>query len=190
VTQPPADAPAKRFISAQELLGDGFALARRILDSGWTPTCLVGVWRGGAPVAVTVQEALAYHGVELRHAVVGAASYTGIELRGADVRVWGMDTLTETLTPDDRLLVVDDVFDTGRTIEAVLNALWKVEGSKRPGLVRTAMPWYKPARNQTRFSPDYWLHETSDWLVFPHELRGLSREDIEANKPVDAAFFG
>ena len=30
---------------------------------------------------------------------------------------------------------------------------------------------------------DYYIHETDEWLVFPHELQGLSMEEIKANKP-------
>jgi hypothetical protein len=35
----------------------------------------------------------------------------------------------------------------------------------------------------TDILPDYYLHETDDWLVFPHELNGLTREEMFANKP-------
>ena len=31
--------------------------------------------------------------------------------------------------------------------------------------------------------PDYYIHETNDWLVFPHELDGLTAAEIRANKP-------
>ena len=31
--------------------------------------------------------------------------------------------------------------------------------------------------------PDYFLHETDKWLVFPHELEGLSAKEIIENKP-------
>ena len=184
----PAAPAAKRFISADDLLRDGFALAERILDSGWRPTCLAGVWRGGAPVAVSVQEALAWHGVHLRHSVVGASSYSGIDERARQVTLWGVETLIDAMTPGDRLLIVDDVFDTGRTLEAILNALRTVEGGERPGLVRTAVPYFKPRRNATALTPDYFIHETEDWLVFPHELDGLTPEEVAAHKPVSAGF--
>jgi len=31
--------------------------------------------------------------------------------------------------------------------------------------------------------PDYYMQETDDWLVFPHELEGLSRQELMAEKP-------
>ena len=32
--------------------------------------------------------------------------------------------------------------------------------------------------------PDYYIHETDDWLVFPHELEGLTPEEVSASKPI------
>ena len=52
-----------------------------------------------------------------------------------------------------------------------------------PKDIRVATPWYKPHNNTTDRVPDYFLHETDDWLVFPHELDGLSEDEIFANKP-------
>ena len=51
-----------------------------------------------------------------------------------------------------------------------------------PANVRIACPYYKPQNNKTAFTPDYYLYETSAWLVFPHELTGLSKEEIIAGK--------
>ena len=46
-----------------------------------------------------------------------------------------------------------------------------------------ATPYYKPNKNESKYKPDYYLHETDQWLVFPHELEGLSLEEIQKNKP-------
>ena len=48
---------------------------------------------------------------------------------------------------------------------------------------RVACPWYKPGNNLTRLVPDYYLHVTDKWLVFPHELADLTEEEIEEGKP-------
>jgi hypothetical protein len=58
-----------------------------------------------------------------------------------------------------------------------------------PEQVRVATAYYKPARNTTTRVPDYYVRSTEQWLVFPHELLGLTHEEILANKPVDAAFL-
>ena len=49
--------------------------------------------------------------------------------------------------------------------------------------IRVATPYFKPGKNQTDKEPDYYLHKTDQWLVFPHELEGLSEDEIKANKP-------
>ena len=49
--------------------------------------------------------------------------------------------------------------------------------------IRIATPYFKPGNNRTGRSPDYFLHQTDDWLVFPHELDGLSLAEIRSNKP-------
>ena len=58
-----------------------------------------------------------------------------------------------------------------------------------PREVKTACVWYKPARRQTELAPDYYVHETARWLVFPHELEGLTPEEIAAHKRVPDGFL-
>jgi uncharacterized protein len=84
---------------------------------------------------------------------------------------------------EDGLLIVDDVFDSGSSIKAVIEALQKKMRRNLPDDIRIATPWFKPKKNVTGIIPDYFIHETDQWLVFPHELDGLTREEIFANKP-------
>ena len=55
--------------------------------------------------------------------------------------------------------------------------------------IKVATPFFKPQNNKTDKIPDYYLHETDKWLVFPHELQGLSMDEIKANKP-DPSYYG
>ena len=48
----------KLFISSNQLLEDSFKLAWKVYESGFRPNYIVGVWRGGAPVGIAVQELL------------------------------------------------------------------------------------------------------------------------------------
>ena len=86
------------------------------------------------------------------------------------------------MNQEDSLLIVDDVFDTGMSIEAVLTELKSRARLNTPSNIRIAAPWYKPEKNKTGRAPDYYIHETSHWLVFPHELRGLSKEEVQSGK--------
>jgi hypothetical protein len=50
-----------------------------------------------------------------------------------------------------------------------------------------ACPWYKPSRNVTDLVPDFYIHATDQWLVFPHELRGLTPQEILQGKGSEIA---
>jgi hypoxanthine phosphoribosyltransferase len=143
----------------------------------------VGIWRGGAPIGIAVQELLEYRGLSCDHIAVRTSSYTGIDQQEKEVRVLGLDYLIDNLDREDALLVVDDVFDSGRSIEALLRELKAKCRRNLPETIRVATVYYKPARNKTRLTPDYYVHETDDWLVFPHELQGLTEEEIREHKP-------
>ena len=98
-------------------------------------------------------------------------------------RVHGLQYLLENLNADDRLLLVDDVFNSGYSIEAVITELQQKLRLNMPFDVRVATPYFKPARNKTGRSPDYYVHEVDEWLVLPYELQGLSHDEIVNNKP-------
>lgn len=180
---------AKEFVTADSLLRDSLALGMQIVRSGFRPTFLVGVWRGGAPIGIAVQEVLEYHGIECDHLAIRTSSYTGIAEQASEVRVHGIDYLVSRLTSEDHLLLIDDIFDSGRSLEAVLAELSRRCRRNMPASVRIATVYFKPARNRTQLKPDFFVRATDDWLVFPHELKGLTREEILRNKPVDEGFF-
>jgi len=172
----------KTVLSAQDLLEDSFNLGLDVLASGFRPTMIIAIWRGGTPVGMAVQEILAYCGVESDHIAIRTSSYIGVDQRGA-VAVHGLDYIIEKICHDDRLLIVDDVFDTGNTIVAVIEELKRRARGNTPEDIRVAVPWYKPTRNQTDLVPDYFVHETAEWLVFPHELDALTPEELRAARP-------
>ena len=172
----------KLFIDANSLLQDSFRLGRQVLDSGFDPTHIVGIWRGGAPVGIAVQELLEYHGLASDHIAIRTSSYQNIDVMGPQVRVYSTSYLTKVLDPEHRLLIVDDVFDSGRSIEALVNKLHKRCRNNMSRQVRVATVYYKPLRNRTDMVPDFYVHETESWLVFPHELKGLTPEEIRQHK--------
>jgi uncharacterized protein len=179
----------KTYISAESLLRDSLALGLQIVRSGFRPSFLVGVWRGGAPIGISVQEVLEFNGIECDHIAIRTSSYTGIDQQAKSVRVHAVDYLVSRLTYEDQLLLIDDVFDSGRSLEAVVSELRRRCRRNMPEQVRIATVYYKPTRNKSAIKPDYFIRETDQWLVFPHEVQGLTREEILANKPVGEDFF-
>ena len=83
----------KIWLSADQLLEDSFRLANLVLASGFCPTHLVGIWRGGAPVGIAVQELLEYHGVDCDHIAIRTSAYSGIDTKTKAVRVFALSYL-------------------------------------------------------------------------------------------------
>jgi hypoxanthine phosphoribosyltransferase len=185
-----ADEPiAKTFISADSLLRDSIRLGLQVVRSGFRPSFLVGIWRGGAPIGIAVQEVLEYNGIDCDHIAIRTSSYTGIDQQARTVRVHAVDYLVSALNAEDGLLLIDDVFDSGRSLEAIFAELKRRCRRNLPEQVRIATVYYKPARNRSALQPHFYVHATDQWLVFPHEMHGLTREEILRNKPVDETFF-
>ena len=179
----------KRFISAQELLEDSFRLASIIHADGYVPDLIVALWRGGTPIGIAIQEYYEYKGYKTDHIAIRTSSYTGIARQSETIRVYGLQYILDNATPGSRLLLVDDTFDSGRSLAGVIRELDGLTGGSNRGRIRIACPWYKPGNNRTQLTPDYYLHQTADWLVFPHELVGLTEEEIQAGKPGIAALL-
>ena len=174
----------KVYISAQQLLEDSLELGRQILASGFRPNFIVGVWRGGTPVGITVQELLDFYGVETDHISIRTSSYSGLDARReGKVRVHGIGYLEQQMNAEDSLLIVDDVFDTGLSVKGIIDKLRRRCRKNLPRDLRVATAYFKPGKNRTDFEPDFHVHRTDDWLVFPHEMDGLTLEEMRAHKP-------
>ena len=172
----------KHFIRSENLIQDSFKLAWRVYEDGYRPNYIIGVWRGGTPIGIAVQEFFSVLGVPSDHIAIRTSHYQGIDERGSDVEVYGLNYIIKQVESEDSLLIVDDVHDTGISIEKIVTDL-KAACKKNTPEIRVATPYFKPSKNRTDRKPDYYLHETDKWLVFPHELEGLSLSEIKANKP-------
>ena len=177
----------ERFIGADDLLRDSFQLAANIYEAGFQPDFLVGLWRGGSAVGIAVQEGLDYFGVKTDHIAIrtsytGARNYPQMISRGDAIRVHGMQYLLENLCAHHSMLIVDDVYSTGSSVNAVINQLTRKTRRNLPHDIRIASVWYRPS-DKTLRTPEYFVHETSDWLVLPYEMTGFSIEELQENRP-------
>ena len=166
---------------------DSYRLGVKIYASDFRPDFIVGLWRGGSPVGIGVQDCLEYLGVESDHISI-RTSYTGMSTypemieNTAAIHVHGLQYLLENLEANNRLLIVDDVYNTGLNVKAVIEQLSNKTRRNMPVDVRIAVIWYKPANNRTGRKPDYYLYKTDKWLVFPYELNGLTLSEIYQRK--------
>lgn len=172
----------KTYITAQMLLEDSFRLASQVYKDGFRPHFIVGIWRGGAPIGIAVQEYFDYKKVETDHIAVRTSSYYGIDKQSKQIKVHGLHYLIENANAGDALLIVDDVFDSGRSVQALMAQIKKLSRNNMPEDIRIACPYYKPTNNKTDMEPNYYVHESDEWLVFPHEISGLTPDEIIEGK--------
>ncbi|MEM7209618.1 MAG: phosphoribosyltransferase family protein [Pseudomonadota bacterium] len=173
----------KVYITAQSLLDDSYRLAIKVLEDGFRPDFIVGIWRGGTPVGIAVQELLQYFGIPTDHISIRTSSYSSMTRSEGAVAVHGLGYVIRNIDSEDSLLIVDDVYDTGLSVKAVIDTLYLKARKNTPHDIRIATPYFKPGKNRTDRVPNYYIHETEDWLVFPHELQGLTVDEIHENKP-------
>ncbi len=141
-------------------------LASMSLQDGYMPDVIVGVLRGGYIVARIVADALGVNDI----GVVEVKFYKGIEEQAE------RPVITQPLTIEIRgrkVLIVDDVVDSGRTLEVVSEQV-RLRGAAE---VRTAALYYKP---RSIIKPDYLVVETEKWILFPWELGEFVRELMPA----------
>jgi hypothetical protein len=177
----------KRFIGANDLLRDSFQLAANIYEAGFEPDFLVGLWRGGSAVGIAVQEGLEHLGVKTDHIAIrtsytGAPRYSEMVSKAEAIRVHGMQYLLENLCSHHSMLIVDDVYSSGSSVAAVIDQLTRKTRRNLPKDIRIATVWYRPT-DKTLRTPDYFVHETSDWLALPYELTGMSIAEIIEHRP-------
>jgi len=176
----------KRYISADELLEDAFRLSAAIHRSGFRPDFLVGLWRGGSAVGIAVQEGLEHLGVDTDHIAIrtsyrGQPSYTEMVGSAGAIRVHGLRYLHERVSAHHSMLIVDDVYSTGSSVNAVIAQLAKKARRNLPRDIRIATVWYRPTDKTIR-PPDFFVHETKDWLILPYELAGLTIDELREHK--------
>lgn len=81
--------------------------------------------------------------------------------------------LDPLLYSDKRILIVDDISDTGKTFLSLLDKIDPRERAYRP---ITATIHFKPS---SRFAPDIYYKETEDWIVYPWETPETSKIDYK-----------
>ncbi len=177
----------KHYINANDLLLDSFKLAKKIHEQGFEPDFIIGIWRGGAPIGIAVQEYFDFIGIKTEHIAIRTSYYKGINEQQEEVKVYGLNHAIGMMTKDMNVLIVDDVFDSGKSSLAVVDKIRAKAGDKAPLSIKIACPWFKPERNKTHITPDFFIHTTDTWLVFPHELKELSLQEIRDNKGIEIA---
>ena len=129
-------------------------MAQTIADSGFVPDIIIAVARGGLLPAGALSYSL---GVKLSDAI-NVEFYTDVAETLPDPVLLAPMLDTESIA-GKKLLVVDDVADSGRTLALVVQLLQRYDAE-----VRSAVIYAKP---RSVVSPDYVWKRTDEWIVFP-----------------------
>lgn len=171
---------SKLYVEPNELRIDSFQLGKMVIVDGFRPDFMIALWRGGAPIGCYVQELLKYCNINTDHIAIRTSKYCGVDQSNSNVVVHNLKYLTERLKKDSKVLIVDDIYDTGLSVAAVFDALKEQMSSEHfPEDIRVATVFYKPTRNKTERVPNYFVHDTDRWVVFPHEIEGMDIAEIE-----------
>jgi len=187
----------KEFIQFDTVRDNAIKLARRIYADGFVPDVIYVSLRGGAYLGNIISEYFKIVQEELTckaahpvyYAAVVARSYTDVA-KSAQVKVDGWTYSPEYLRVGDKVLLVDDIFDSGKTINHLANIILE-KGIPRSDL-KIAVHDYKyftDKEEQLPVQPDYWCrkHDTSindenKWIHYmSHELVGLKEKELEEN---------
>jgi hypoxanthine phosphoribosyltransferase len=152
--------PNFRYISWSEYGNLAEALAEKVRADGHRYDLVVGIARGGIPVAMVVSDRL-----DVKIDFVNVKSYNDIGKRTAP-RI--LSTLVEGVEGKD-VLLVDDLVDQGDTMAFLTKYLM----DQKPKSLQTAVMFKKP---WSRTEPDYFLETVSEWIVFPFELGEVGRQ--------------
>lgn len=140
-------------------------LAEKISKNGFKPDIIVGVSRGGWPPARVLSDLLNNPNL----ANVKAEFYLGVaETRGEPT----ITQLVSTGVDGKKVLIVDEVADTGRSLKLVKEHIVG-EGAAE---VKVATVYYKP---WSIVIPEYYEKKTSKWIVFPWEVKETIRKIIK-----------
>ncbi len=180
----------KEFLPYETVRDNALKLAKRIRDDGFEPDVIYVSLRGGAYMGNVISEyfkILRGSGRPVFYAAVVARSYADVKKNGA-VRVDGWTYSPEHLRTGDKVLLVDDIFDSGMTINHLVGIILE-KGIPRED-VKVAVHDYKrflDRKDQLPIQPDYYcrIHEIAGpeedrWIHYmSHELVGLEKDELE-----------
>lgn len=184
---------AKEFLSYENVRNDALKLVNKIYNEDhFVPDVIYCSLRGGAYMSNVISE---YYKIVRKdkhpvlYAAVVARSYSDVRMATPRVYVDGWTYHPKNLRPGDQIMLIDDIYDSGNTIDALVNILYDY-GVPREN-IKVVVHDYKEnhLKHQPPVKPDYWCRkfviekpEDDRWIHYmSHELVGLTKEELENN---------
>ena len=186
----------KEFLPFDTVRNDALKLAHKIYkEDGFIQDVIYCSLRGGAYMANVISE---YFKVICKAEKIHPVLYAGVVARSysdiaqhTKVYIDGWTYPPENLRPGDKVLLIDDIFDSGRTINSLVETLMNTRGMPREDIKVVVHDYkiYTYFKEQLPIQPDYWCRklivnkpEENQWIHYmSHELIGLTAEELEKN---------
>ena len=179
----------KEFLTYDTVRNNALKVALKISQDGFIPDVIYVLLRGGVYLGNVISEyfkILQRRKRPVYYAAVVARSYTGVR-ESSEIKVEGWTYPPDSLRSGDKVLLVDDIFDTGRTINHLTNLIIE-KGIPRED-IKIVVHDYKCFRDKPNvlpIQPDYWcrkhdlsVNDEDLWIHYSsHELIGLSAEEL------------
>lgn len=183
----------KEFLDYETVRNNALKLANKIYKEGFVPDVIYCSLRGGAYMANVISE---YFKILCKRDGRHPALYAGVVARSysdiaqhTKVFIDGWTYPPENLRPGDKILLVDDIFDSGRTINSLVEVLMNTRGIPRDDIkvVVHDYKYFTYYEEQLPIQPDYYcrkfeIHnpEENRWIHYmSHELVGLTKEELD-----------
>ena len=159
----------KRKVSFQEYSEGIERLAVKISESGFKPSHIISIARGGLRVGDILSRLF-----RVRSSYLGVESYEIAEKGKVSDKqkndvIFSRDISSTTLDYGTNVLICDDLVDSGKSLIYTKQFLLNYETFKGKNInFKTAVLYQKPV---SKITPDYVIHKmiTNDWLVFFYE---------------------
>jgi uncharacterized protein len=189
------------YLSARDLLLDSLRLGVSIARTGYRPDFLVALWPGGVQPGLGIHEVFKYYArrrgeaePRMDHVPINTTQ-THLTYRHAII---GLDYLTDRVSYEHEILIVDTTFRSGRHVSDVVNAL--KEGLRRNldlKKIKIASVYWNPDDQSTwtvrpfKLEPDYYLRKVDHAFAYPHAVYRLRdpRAELRAANPRLAAIL-
>ena len=183
----------KEFLEYETVRNNALKLANKIYKDGFIPDVIYCSLRGGAYMANIISE---YFKIIAKQQKFHPVLYAGVVARSysdvaqhTKVFIDGWTYPPENLRPGDKILLVDDIFDSGRTINCLVETLMNSRGIPREDIkvVVHDYKYFTYYKEQLPIQPDYYCRkfeinspDENRWIHYmSHELVGLSKKELE-----------
>jgi len=129
-----------------------------------------------------MQELFSYAGIPSDHIASRTSRYIDDAQHSAKevIDVHSISYIVKNTNAEDKMIIVDDTYDTGLSVEEVKKKLRMRCRKNMPHDVRTAVIFYKPDNLAEGVEPPhYYLFETDKWIVYPWEIKDMTPEIME-----------